>query len=430
MLNNRARFVADRAPGVMSYQGTWIEGEYHSFFDLINDRRSFAELEPSFKHDLNRIRYIFGCDTIRVVLRPHPTNQTWGGFNFPEPTLDELLFIRNFKSVVKGCGLKFWPVFVLPEGYWWKDPYIYDTFYCHNNRILRYNMEIYVSSFSDVLNGSIRITSLGDYNPFDVYECHTPEEKDNHLLWGSILNHTMLSYNSHNEAIGSVDKPLKWIPKELGEPCVRGVQLYLDWRLKPDIHKIIQKAYEARPDFIIEETGVFPGDEITDDGNFGVEYWKQIYKAKNEICPHVPVGIWAWGSSTKYGWGWSMNRADEIRPCWWHICAGNGGLMWDIKSETVASVKATRRQSNYLLIPVKERYTTIEFRVPWENHVKISFIGIGSDNEITRVLNPYEHWLNDGDRITVDSENQHEFIWLAVDFNWVDPNLGVTVEVT
>ena len=130
-----------------------------------------------------------------------------------------------------------------------------------------------------------------------------------------------------------------------------------------------------------------------------------------------------------------MNKDEEIRPCWWHICSGNGGLMWNIESETVASIKSTRLQSNYLLIPIEKDQITIAFKNLWNNHVKISHLSYGTDSEIVSDINCPKYWLKDGDTLTIFNSQiagrvlEYNFFWLAVDFNWVDPNIGVIVKV-
>ncbi len=433
ILFNRARFVSDRCPNIMTFQGTWINNEYIAFFDMLDNDIPEEILVSALKRDFTRIKHIFACDTTRIVLRPYYPDEANNGFQFPYPAYNELEFLETFVNIVKECGMKLFPVFVLPDraGYAWKDPYTHDTFYANNGKYLYSNYKLYVNTLLRLFQNT-RCDVFGDFDPLDVYKTHSDLEKIHHQDWYELIRQNWPDH--FVEVIGSVDRPLSCIEDEIkwliqaDASIPYSFQFYTDMTYKPDFYAIIKSAYRTGDGSImIEETGSYEGDEITDDGDLGRKYYRQIFNARNAVDPYIPVGIWAWGSSTKNGWGWSMNKQNEIRRCWWPICEGSSGLMWDISSNK-AIIHATRRQSNYLVIPFNNSSTVLSISTNWPNFAKFGAVYTGTAEEPIDRLNLYSDWLTPDQPFEVAGFSD-SYIWISIDFNWVDPNLWVAVEV-
>ena len=440
MIVSRARFVQDRTPNIVSFQGTYINGNYISLFNLIDENINQSDLEAAINRDLNYIQYILACDTIRIVMRPFDPTEDNNGFQYPIPSSLEKQNLRTIINCIINRGFSFFPVFVLPEQpeYMLKDPDSIDNFYAYNNQKLIDNQITFTNEIMNVIQSDYKwVDYYGDYDPLDVYNRGLQYQNK----WFDLLKQQFQQNNWFPEVIGSVNDPANKIPQELQYLKDHGVDTRLSFQLYTDntnynfdFNQILQNAYNvAGEKMLIEEAGSNTSD-FTDDGDYGRIYFRKVFEARNNVCPNIPVGLWCWGGqTTPEEWNWSLNRNIwDMRPCWWYIQEGASGLMWNIDSTPI--VYAARKQSNFVVFKNIPRNSTITIRrtASWSNHVKDGPVYFGQwDHPIGNDIGNHNQWWPNGQsnvQYNVPDIDDPE-LWISVDFNWIDPNLYATVEL-
>ena len=444
---NRARFVQDRTPNIVTIEGTYINGEFVALFDLVDNAVPESDIAAALRRDARYMKYILAADTVRFVLRPYYPDEDNNGYQFPTPSYRERRFLEFMCGTFVSEGMKLFPVFVLPDraGYAWKHPQSVDDFYANNNKTLLLNYMQYINTLKNCLplQYCVFVDYLGDFDPLNVYGNHTDDEVANHRAWLDELSFFNMVYNNwFPEVVGSVDRPLEKIPSELNYLKDKGIknrlafQLYTDnVNYEHDFTAILQAAHDVAGDkMLIEEAGCNTED-FTDDGDYGRDYFARVFAARNAVCPNIPVGLWAWGSAPINGnWGWSLNKNTwDIRPCWWQIQEGASGIMWETWNDPPV-VKAVRKSSNYIVFKdiAPKAHITIRRTADYSNHVKDAVVRFGQwdrpvGDNIGRVNEWWPQGVTEDTILTPDWEGLE--LWVAVDFNWIDPNLTASVEV-
>jgi len=444
LIVSRARFVNDRVPNIVTFQGTYTnDGEFIAFFDVIDDNINSDDLASYVMRDCRYIKYILACDCVRFVLRPYDPTEEHNGFQYPVPTSLERQNLHTILQAIVDSGLDIAIAIVLPEyaEYGFKDPDALDTFYVNNNQRLIDNQIEYInqclSMISDFSSDIRFIDYFGDFDPLDVYNRGIQQVQQK---WFQYLTAEFgCSSNMFVEVVGSVDRPIPKIKEEcqylLDNGCqIASTQLYLDnTNYDFNVTEILQDVYGVTGDnLLIEEAGSNTSD-FTDDGDYGRIYFRKVFEARNSVCPNVPVGLWCWGGDTSNGeWNWSLNRNIwDIRPCWWFIQEGASGLMWDLDNQIVY---ARRNQTNFIVFKNLPSDTTITVTrtCNWSNHTKDGEVYIGQwDRPISDNLAINEWWPNGTSQRQIPLPNEPDLeLWYSVDFNWVDPNLFAKIEIS
>lgn len=421
---SRARIVQDRTPNIITFQGTYNDQGHHvAFFDLIDNEE---DPSPWVQRDCKYIKWILACDCVRLVIRPFDPLEENNGFQYPNPSEVEKTNLRRIVETFRSNGLDVMLAFVLPERlkYGYKFPTDKDNFYAKNGQALLKNQIKFTYNILSVLDGIplCFVDYFGDFDPLDVYGRGI---EDQQISWGfGLRNEFDRLVSFYAEAIGSVNNPIPNISKEFKFFTEYNFSRFA-FQAYNESNKSFLEILSSIPteDFLIEEAGTKSGD--------GKQYFKDLFKARNQICPHVPIGLWAWGAhTTSNSWEWSLNKDIwEMRPCWWEIQEGASGTMWDIEKGVV---KAVRKQSNFLVFRPLPANSIITLRCECncDNHVKDGEIYFGQwDRPISRNLAENEWWPKGVSFQNLETPNVEGLeLWVSVDFNWVDPNLYTKVE--
>ena len=412
---NRARFVNYKRPNIMTYGGTWVGSKFVPFKYL----HQVNGLEQYLIRDFNVIKYMFACDTIRIVIRPY--SEYSDGFKFPILDVDELDFLRTFCHVVNDCGLKLFPVLELPERYMYRDPEEFDDFYTTNGRRLIVNYSL----FRDIILNLITIASrnvykIGVCNDFDPLNIFGPKKDVYQEKWHKVL---FKGYeNSIVCCVGNAEDPfvavkeVEWL-EDHNSTKPYSFKLFSGMGFIKDFKDLIETVYDLSDgNMLIEETG------NVGDKDYNKEYFKAVFDARNRIDSMIPVGIYTWGDS-------SINTRFGLNSCWKPICAGSSGAMWSLKGNT-ATVYASEKKSNFLVIPFINDAVHLKINSVWCNVIKAGEVYVGDEvSPKAESRHKPTKCFNSREVQTYLAYNGYTYLWYSLDFNLVNPSLKVEMEI-